>query len=331
MKKFLKNYWAIFIPILVLIIAGIYLLKTKSPKSDEETVIGIVDADFVDVSASLPGRLLELYVKENDHVEAGQNVAQLKTSEIETIQAQAADAIVIAQNQLSKVDRGVEPEVLQSAKNIEKIAQQQMDLMTKTYNRFQNLYNEGIVSGQERDVVYFKYKAAQQELQTAKLNVQLLENGNSDELKNSAQAILNQAKNSAKLAEDIKENNTIKAPISGKISTLISNVGEMVNSGYPMMTIQKDNSYFVKFNLRQNQMTKIDKGTLVTMKIPGCTPETFKGTVTELATALGYADWVPEKDNGEFELRTFQIKVKPNHLSSIKGLRSGMTAQLILP
>lgn len=331
MKNFLKNYWAIFIPILVLLFAGIYLLKNRSPETSEETVVGMVDADFVDVSASLPGRLVDLFVKEGDQVEAGQTLAQLKTSEISTIQAQAADAVVVAQNQLSKVSRGVEPEVLASAKNVEKIAQQQMDLMTKTYNRFQNLYNEGVISGQERDVIYFKYKAAEQELQTARLNVQLLENGSSKELKNSAQAILNQAKNSEKLAQDIKENNTIKAPVSGKISTVISSAGEMVNAGYPMLTIQKDNSYFVKFNLRQNQMTKLDKGTVVSMKIPGCTPETIQGTVTELAPALGYADWVPEKDNGEFELRTFQVKVKPNNLSGIKGLRSGMTAQLILP
>ena len=76
-------------------------------------------------------------------------------------------------------------------------------------------------------------------------------------------------------------------------------------------------------------MTKIDKGSIVKMKIPGCTPEEVKGVVSELAPALGYADWVPEKQNGEFELRTFQIKVKPENANLIKGLRSGMTAQLI--
>ena len=55
--------------------------------------------------------------------------------------------------------------------------------MNKTYSRFQNLYAQGVVSGQERDVVYFKYKAAQKELETAKLNVELLQRGNNKELK----------------------------------------------------------------------------------------------------------------------------------------------------
>lgn len=329
MKNFIKNYWAVFIPIIVLVIALVYLFQNKSPEKNKESVIGMVDAEFVDVSASLPGRVIELLVKEGDEVKEGQVVAQMKTSEIETIQAQVLEAVTVAQNQLDKINRGVEPEVLKSAENLQQIAKQQMDLMNKTYTRFQNLYSEGVISGQERDVIYFKYKAAQKELETANLNVQLLQRGNNQELKNSAQAILNQAKGADQLAQEIKDNASIKAPASGKISTMISNKGEMVNAGYPMMTIQKDNSFFVKFNLRQNQMTKIDKGSTVKMKIPGCLPEEIKGTVVELAPALGYADWVPEKQNGEFELRTFQIKVKPENINSIKGLRSGMTAQLV--
>ncbi|MBW3523687.1 HlyD family secretion protein [Chryseobacterium sp. NKUCC03_KSP] len=329
MKNFIKNYWAVFIPIIVLVIALIYLFQNRSPESNKEVVIGMVDAEFVDVSPSLPGRVIELLVKEGDDVKEGQVVAQMKTSEIETIQAQVSEAVTVAQNQLDKINRGVEPEVLRSAENLQQIAKQQMDLMNKTYTRFQDLYSEGVVSGQERDVIYFKYKAAQKELETANLNVQLLQRGNNQELKNSAQAILNQAKGADQLAQEIKDNASIKAPASGKISTMISNKGEMVNAGYPMMTIQKDNSFFVKFNLRQNQMTKIDKGSTVKMRIPGCLPEEIKGTVVELAPALGYADWVPEKQNGEFELRTFQIKVKPENINSIKGLRSGMTAQLV--
>jgi HlyD family secretion protein len=331
MKNFIKNYWAVFIPIVILAAALIYLLKDKSADVPKDAIIGMVDAEFVDVSASLPGRVLDIPVKEGDEVKEDQIVARMKTSEIETIQSQVADAVEIARNQMDKVNRGVEPEVLASAKNLQQIAQQQMDLMSKTYSRFQNLYSEGVVSGQERDVIYFKYKAAQKELETAKLNVQLLERGSNKEMKNSAQAIFNQAEKAEKLTQEIKDNASLKAPISGTISTIVSKKGEMVNAGYPMMTIQKDDSFFVKFNLRQNQMAKIDKGSLVTIKIPGCIPETMKGKVSELAPALGYADWVPEKQNGEFELRTFQIKVKPENLQSVKGLRSGMTAQLILP
>jgi HlyD family secretion protein len=123
MKNFIKNYWAVCIPIVVLVIALIYLLQNKSSESSsKDAVIGMVDAEFVDVSASLPGRVLELLVKEGDDVKEGQIIAQMKTSEIESIQSQVSEAVKIAQNQLDKVNRGVEPEVLKSAENLQQIA-----------------------------------------------------------------------------------------------------------------------------------------------------------------------------------------------------------------
>lgn len=54
--------------------------------------------------------------KGGEDVKEGQTVAQMKTSEIETIQSQVADAVEIARSQMDKIDRGVEPEVLASAK-----------------------------------------------------------------------------------------------------------------------------------------------------------------------------------------------------------------------
>ena len=68
MKNFIKNYWAIFVPLIVLAIALVYLLKNKTVDADQDAVIGMVDADFVDVTASLPGRLLHLLVKVGDEV-----------------------------------------------------------------------------------------------------------------------------------------------------------------------------------------------------------------------------------------------------------------------
>ena len=136
MKNFIKNYWAVFIPIIVLVIALIYLFQNKSSESNKEKVIGMVDAEFVDVSASLPGRVVELLVKEGDEVKEGQVVAQMKTSEIETIQSQMSEAVIVAQNQLDKINRGVEPEVLKSAENLQQIAKQQMDLMNMMAIRY---------------------------------------------------------------------------------------------------------------------------------------------------------------------------------------------------
>lgn len=331
MKNIFKNYWAVLIPVVILLITGIFLLVKKSGKTDDHLkIIGLVDAEFVDVSASLPGRIDSIKVEEGDEVHAGELLAIMKDEEVQTIQQQALDAITIAENTKELADRGAAPEVVQSARNLQKIAQDQMALMEKTYSRFKNLYSEGVVSGQEYDLVKFRYQAAQKELETAKLNVELLEKGGNQQMRNKAAALVNQAKNAEKLTQQIREKSHITAPISGTIATLISKPGEMVNAGYPMMTIQKNNSYSISFNLRQDQMNKVEKGSLVKIKIPGVQPEIISARVTELAPALGYADFVPENEKGQFQLRTFKIKCSPIDMNKIKGLRVGMTAELEL-
>lgn len=330
MKNFLKNYWAVLIPVLVLAAAVTYLLSTKkNTAASQDQIIGMVDAEFVDVASSLPGRIASIAVNLDDHVTAGQKLIQLETDKISTLKSQADNLLVIAQSQNNQVEEGVRPEVLAAAENLESIAKEQMNLMATTYSRFQNLYSQGVISGQERDLVYFKYKAAQKELETARLNVAMLKKGNNSNARKASSALSRQAEDANKLIQQIEESATITAPFSGTVATLVSKTGEVVNAGYPIMTLRKDESYFIKFNIRQDLMAKFKKGQKVKLKIPGATPETVDATITELAPALGYADWVPEKQTGDIEMRTFQIKVSPQNRSESSGLKTGMTAQLI--
>lgn len=332
MKKFLKNYWALFIPILILVITGIYILVKNSGTADSQIrIVGMVDAEFVDVSSALPGRLDSLKVYEGQKVHAGEVIAVMQSEKIETLRQQAIDAVRIAKSSEEIVERGVAPEVLAAAENIQKIAEDQMELMENTYRRFKNLYAEGVVSGQEYELVKFRYQAAQKELENAKLNAQLLKKGSNEQMKTKADALLNQAKNAQKLSEQIKEEAQIKAPVTGVVASVIAHKGEMVNAGYPMLTIRKENSYFISFNIRQDLISKIKKGMEVQVKIPGVTPEQIQAKVVDIESAMGYADFVPENQKGQFQLRTFKIKCAPLNTESLKGLFVGMTAQLILP
>lgn len=327
MKTFLKNYWALSIPLVILIIAILFLINRKPP--DQNRVIGMVDASFTDIAAEYPGRLDSLLVRQGDTVHQGQLLAVLRTTEIDAVKQQALSSIEAAQSQLDLLKNGPRTEVVQSANNLYQIAQQQYDLAEKTYERMLNLYKDSVISGQEKDLMYFKYQVAKKEMETAKLHVQTLESGSRPEMIQAAAAILKQAEQGYALSKAIGDNTHIYAPVSGIISTLITGQGEIVSIGYPMMTIQKNDSYYVQFNIRQDQMQSLQKGTEVTLKIPGCEPEQVKAVVNQIAPALDFANWVPEEQSGKFELRTFTIRCKP--VTEVKGLRPGMTAALPLP
>ncbi|MDF2191599.1 efflux RND transporter periplasmic adaptor subunit [Paraflavitalea sp. CAU 1676] len=329
MRTFLKHYWALFIPIIVLAVAIWFLFRQSATETNDP--IGMVDATSVDVAAEFPGRLDSLFVEQGDTVKTGQLLGVLRTTEIEAIRSQALAAVDAAKGQLELLQQGPRKELVSATGKLYEIAEDQYDLFKKTYDRMQRLYNADVISGQERDIFFFKYQAAQKEMETARLNLEMLQKGTRPELLKSANAIVQQAQHAYELTKALKENTRIYSPANGVITSMVIHQGEIVSIGYPIMSVEKENSFILRFNIRQDQAAQLKPGATATVKVPGCTPETFNVTVSSIAPSLTFANWVPTKDKGQFELRTFTIEFKPSDPPGVQGLRSGMTAALQLP
>ncbi|WP_343704328.1 efflux RND transporter periplasmic adaptor subunit [Chitinophaga sp.] len=329
MKRFLSQYWALLIPVIILLIALLFLMRGNGGSS--ESFIGMVDAEYVDVAAEFPGRLDSLLVSRGDTVKEGQLLGVLRTTEINAIRRQAEAAIEAASSQVKLLEKGARPEVIKNAGNLYHIAQEQYDLARKTYERMERLYNDSVISGTEKDLIYFKFQAAKKEMEIAQLNQQMLEKGTQPEIIQTATAILKQAEEGYALTKALTDNTRIHAPANGIISSLVIHQGEIVSIGYPMMTLQKPMSYFIRFNIRQDAAAALPLGAKARVKVPGCQPETFDVQVSSVAPSLEFANWVPVKEKGKFELRTFTIECKPADVAAIEGLRPGMTAALIMP
>ncbi|CAL1518383.1 efflux RND transporter periplasmic adaptor subunit [Chitinophaga sp. MM2321] len=329
MRAVFKNYWALLIPIVILIIALIFFIKKPAPA--ENTVLGMVDADYVDVAAEFPGRLDSLLVQQGDTVKKGQLLGVLRSTEINAIKNQALAAIEAAQSQLQLLEKGARPEAIKAADNLYNITQEQYALMQKTYQRMENLFSDEVISGQEKDLVYFKLQAAKKEMETAKLNMDMLKQGTRPEMLTAAAAILKQAQEGYALTKALSDNTYIHAPADGIISSMVIEEGEIVAIGYPLMTLQKPDTYHMRFNIRQDQMDKLPAGARVQMQVPGCVPEKFEAVVAKVSPSLTFANWVPVKEKGKFELRTFTVDCKPVNQSALQGLRPGMTASMQMP
>lgn len=328
MRSVFKNYWALLVPLVVLLIA-LYFMLGRSKRNEAATVIGMVDVSSVDVAAELPGRMDSLFVKEGDTVQKGKLLGVLQSTEINAIRQQALAAVDAAKGQLDLLQRGARPEIVASSNNLYKIAQDQYELFNRTDTRMQRLYNDEVISGQEKDLVYFKMEASKKEMETAKLNLEMLQKGTSPEVIQSAKAILRQAEHGYELMNSLTGNARIHAPASGVISSLVIHEGEIVSIGYPIITIQKSNAYFIRFNIRQDKIKALKLNDKATVVVPGCTPEQFNVTVSSVSPSLEFANWVPVKEKGAFELRTFTVECIP--AENVTGLRAGMTASLQLP
>lgn len=317
----IKKNWVLIIPILVLVIALIFTLKNRTSETNQK--IGMIETAFIDVASELPGRLDSLLVELGDTVKIGQKLARLKPQKISTLVDQSRASIDVAQNQLKLITNGSSQEVIDGMKNLYEISKDQLELAEKTYERMNNLYKEGVISGQEKEVFEFKYKAAQKELETAKKNYQLIQKGSRPETIAVATAMVKHAKKNAELVDLVSEELILYAPRAGVISSLLIEEGEITSIGYPVITILDPTKYYALFQIRQNEIQNYKEGTEVVATIPGVSNSSIRLKVTFIAPMLDFANWVPSGEKGEFDLKTFEVRMTP--IEKHDEIKPGMT------
>lgn len=326
----ISRYWTILIPVVVLIAALFFLLK-MSGRPDENIVIGMADAEFINISSTIPGKLDSLLIHEGDTVNENQLLAMLGSTEVNSFQQQARLNLEAATTQLDLLRKGTRPELIGMAQNLYQVAEQQYEVAMQTNERIENLYKKLVVSGEERDLVQLQYLASKHEMESAKMNLEMLQKGNRPELIKAAQIGVQQAEQGLFLTQSIKGDALIYSPAEGVISSVVIHKGEFVSIGYPIITVMKKGTQFIRFNIRQDRMKGIEREKVFKVDVPGCEPETFAIRVSHIEPSLEFADWVPIKESGKFELRTFTVEFALENPSSIHGFRPGMTASLILP
>jgi HlyD family secretion protein len=320
-----KEYIILSIPV-TLIIGAILFLLFKSPDR-ENSIQGIVETIEIDVASKIPGRVSEILVKEGDKISKGEILARLESKEMTAKLEQAKGMFQAASEKYNMAKKGAREEEKRGAQKLYQQAKYQFDYASTTWNRFQKLFAEKVISTQERDEMEFKFNAAREQMEAAKAKYDMALNGARPEEIIAAQGLMHQAENGVKEAEAYFNELEIKAPADGELSKLIVDNGEIVSSGYPVATIINPNEYYVVLQVREDylsnfEMNKIFKGVIKA----GNKKEKFQ--VYFIAPMGDFASWKPTNQKGDFDLKTFEVRLKP--MNKISTLRPGMSVNIEL-
>jgi HlyD family secretion protein len=309
--------------IVVLVFFLIYTLIIVSRPKDI-ILQGQVEATQVKVASKLIGRIDSLGVKKGQMVEKGQLLFVLSSPEIEAKLKQAMAGRQAAMAQSDKAQNGAQIEDIQAAYNTYLKAVAAADLSEKTFNRVNNLYKDGVVPEQKKDEAETQMIAAKETANAAKAVWDKAKNGARVEDKTAAYAIVNQANGVISELESYLNERQIKAPIKGEIANIISERGELVPSGFPVISIVDLDDVWVTFNVKEDLLSKIKKGNIIEARFPALGDKVIKLKVTFINPLGDYATWNATKTSGDFDTRTFEINATPVEKNS--DLRPGMSA-----
>lgn len=289
---------------------------------DPELIQGQVEVSEYRVSSKVPGRILELRVKEGDYVKAGDTLAILDAPDVRAKMAQAQGAEGAAAAMEMMAQNGARQEQIQGAFQLWQQAQAGLEIAKKSYERIQRLFDEGVVSAQKRDEVYASYKAMEAQEKAAKSQYDMAVNGARREDKLAAQAQVSRARGAVQEVNSYIHETVQIAQMDGEVSSIYPKVGELVGTGSPIMTISMMDDLWGTFNVREDQLNGMAVGSTITAFVPAFDKE-IQMKVYFLKDQGSYAVWKATKANGQYDLKTFEVKARP--VETLDGLRPGMS------
>ena len=307
--------------VIILLIAIIgYIVSKPKPL----VIQGEAEASEYRVSGKVPGRIEEMFVKEGQMVHKGDTIAFIDSPEVRAklIQANAARSAAAAQS--NKARNGARSEQIQGAYQLWQQAIVQEDVMKKSLDRVQRLYEQKVVAAQKYDETKAKYDAAVAQTLAAKSQYDMAVSGARAEDKAAARALVEQASGAVQEVESYLGELYLTSPADGIVSATYPKVGELVGQGSPVASVIDLKDIWFTFNVREDYLHGMKQGDRITVVIPALDGKEIPATVNYIAVRESYATWKATKETGMYDAKTFEVRAVPD--GNVEGILPGMSA-----
>ncbi|WP_420239504.1 HlyD family secretion protein [Telmatobacter bradus] len=328
----------------------IWYFVTVRPSSDLQ-MIGTVDANEVQVSARISGRIQQLLVTEGQQVKAGDLIAVIESDDLDAA-TRAAEATASSQKgklqeamtteqqnrgETSSATINAEAQVRVAEASLAQ-ARAQLEHQKADTDRTVALAAQGIMSAQSRDEAVTSLHAYAAAVDSASHTLAAaqasLREAHSHELLASVSAhtvaaTRNEVANAKALAEQAHAQESyskIYAPVSGRVNVWAMRQGEVVSSGTAIVTIIDLTQTWVYAPLPETQADAVQLGDSLRVVMPS--GGTLWGKVINKATE---ADFATQRDVGarKRDIKTIQLKLLIDNPG--EKYVPGMTAEIYIP
>jgi len=313
-------------PALVLAIAGyVYLSGGRYVGTDN----AYVQADQITISPQIAGRVVEVLVRENQAVKAGDLLFRIDSEPlqiaVQRLEAQAESVHSMLDGARNGY-RGAEAD-LRSAQADLQHAQQQ-------YTRLQDLRSRGLVAQQALDDAANTVSSTRGKRDSTAAAVARAQNmlgglpsANNDSLPGYklAMAQLAQAKLDLSHAE-------VRAPVDGVIGKTDLQVGEFLGVGQPAMPLVATQTLWIEANFKETDLTNVEIGQSATITVDTYPGKHWNARVASISPASGAEFSVLPAQNATGNwvkiVQRIPVRFALEPTTGMPQLRAGMSADV---
>ncbi|GAB4190494.1 MAG: efflux RND transporter periplasmic adaptor subunit [Calditrichia bacterium] len=320
-----KILWVPAILLFISIIIGGY----NALASKTEVLTGEIEATQIDVAAKVPGRIDSILVKEGDVVNKHEILAVMNSPEIEAKYDQAKGAVKSAKAMLDMAMNGARSEEVKAAFEMYQAAKAQFEFVEKSYNRMKKLFEENIISKQMYDEMEFKYNAARAKMVAAEQQWNMAKEGARKEQIVAAEGQYDRALNTLREVEVYLDETKIKAPQRGEVDNILVDPGELVATGYPIISIVDLNDIWLTIYVPETKLNRFKKDEIFNVIVPAIhETEPFEFVVQKISAVGDFATKRATNEKGSFDIKTFEVRLRP--VKALPDLRPGMSGRVLI-
>ena len=296
--------WALMLslPLLLLVVGGYFWATSGRSVSTDNAY---VKQDIVAVSTQINGPVVEVFVRENSHVNRGDPLYRVDpgSAEVALLQAQAQlSAAELQTRQLGVAAAGTGGDIVGATANLA--------IQRRALARQQALLNRGFTTRVDYDDAVSEVQKAETQLadaraQAANANAAIAPAGNQPQIAAARAAV-------AKARLDLHRG-LVRAPESGIVANsdrLL--VGQAAITGVAMLSIVKDKAGWVEANFKERDLAKMQVGQPATVKFDAYPGLKVRGHVSSIGAGTGseFSVLPAQNANGNWVKVTQRVPVR---------------------
>ncbi|MSR19686.1 MAG: HlyD family secretion protein [Gemmatimonadetes bacterium] len=299
-----------------------------------------VDAHIVPVLAKVGGYVAEVHVDENQTVHRGDAVVVIDDAELQVRLAEAEADLAGARAAVGSdgVQGQVEAEVSVMRARREAVearlasARAHRDRAQQDLARIEELASKQIASGQQLDAARAAAAAAAADVIAVEREgaAARAAEGSAGAATRAAEARLARAEATVERARLDLSYAQVMAPVSGVVSRMSVEVGQLVQPGQPLGAVVADSAVWITANLKETETVGVHEGQEVAIDVDGYPGCEARGTLVSVSPATGskFALLPPDNATGNFTKVIQRVPVRiavVEDCGADRPLRPGMS------
>jgi membrane fusion protein (multidrug efflux system) len=326
-RKRLRTILLVGLPALVLVIGlGIYLSGGRYISTDN----AYVGAQKVLITPDISGKIINVAIREGQHVNPGDELFSLDREPFALALAQAKAKLDTARSDFDKLKTN-----LKSLSTLADLADKNVDLKQRDVDRKTKLVSSQAGSQADLDTAMAAVVSAklQAELAVQQRDTTLNQLLGNPDLPLEKFPEYAQAKAALDNAQRDFDHTIVRAPMSGT-ATQVDNIqlGRFVAAGTPVLSVIDDQAPWVDANPKETDITYLRVGQKATIDVDSFPDRTFTGTVVSVSPGTGaqFSILPPQNATGNWVkvVQRVPVRIAFDKSDDTKLLRSGMSVNV---